>query len=158
MDKNEYVRLVELIISSEDIPEEEKMTYLQILDIVKKAKSNDLKNYEDSTYTTRGKVISDEDRINYEINRIYKTALEDYIMGGEETKEIELALKKLAYRNDQPKKTSKEKQEIKKELTIMQIYKGLSHRFFTAFPDVVRQLEKDADKEMPTETKRTFSK
>ena len=72
MNIERYIQLVEQLITSKKITPDEKKRYLKLLDKLQMMKKVSPEEYENKSYIYRGKILSDIDRIIYELNRLSK--------------------------------------------------------------------------------------
>ena len=72
MDINKYIHLVEQIIQSKKLTQEEKKKYLMLLEKLQKMTNLTPQLYEKKAYQFKDKYLTEKERIIYELNRLTK--------------------------------------------------------------------------------------
>jgi hypothetical protein len=154
MTEEEYIMYAKMILSTDSLSEDEKISYIQLIEKLRKSENVNLKELEKLSYTTKSRTLSDKEMINYELNRIY-CFLEnsDKYIDNIEKEKIENLLKKIAYANK--RKVSEDAvKKMKLEITKLQLKYSLESDFYTVFESLVESL-KDSENDISDDAKTT---
>lgn len=127
MNIERYIQLVEQLITSKKITPDEKKRYLKLLDKLQMMKKVSPEEYENKSYIYRGKILSDIDRIIYELNRLSKQ---------KDLKVTEPTLKKMAYQLNKDK-SKRSCADLKKQITKLQLNNNITPSFYSIFESLV---------------------
>ena len=132
MDIERYVQLSEAIISAEDLSPAQKKNYYMMLEKLKRMEYILPNNYEDKSYHFKGKTLSEQERIIYELNRLLKYQKID-----------STSIKKLAYQLSN-KKSLENYNDIKKKITKLQLENGVTPCFYSIFESLIEEETKSS--------------
>lgn len=127
---DEYViMLLEL-----DIPEEQKISYLKVLNSIGKYSKQQLEELEDRVYTLNEKTLDEKDRLLYEINYLYAYY---------KSRNMDLtAVRKLYYKLRGIGQNEEEINKVKRNIIKLQLKNNLSTRFYNSYLDLLDEIEK----------------
>lgn len=130
MKQKKLFALLEPIMSSDKISDDEKRIYLQMGQLLQKIPVGKIKEYEDQIFRVHEKTLSEKERITYTINELASLV---------EDEEID-QLKLLSYRT----KKCQEKEEdtlssIKTEISKIQCNHGIMPNFITTYTNVIEE-------------------
>ena len=122
------------IILTSDMSDEEKISYLKVLDLVRRYSEEQLAEIENKIYTLDEKPIPDKDRMLYEINHLY-----DYF----KNRNMDLTrVRKLYYNLRNVDKNDKEVRKVKSSITKLQLENNMNVRFYNSYFDLLDEIKK----------------
>lgn len=148
MDINKYIHLVEQIIQSKKLTQEEKKKYLMLIEKLQKMTNLTPQLYEKKAYQFKDKYLTEKERIIYELNRLTKY------------KSIQLnpsSIKRLAYQLSRSN-TKDNYTDLKKKITKLQLDNNISPSFYSVFEKLVEEETKPSMQETINEEEKVVKK
>ena len=134
------------IILTSNMSENEKISYLRVLNSIRNFSEEQLQDLENKIYTLDKKTLSEKDRLIYEINYLY-----EYY----KNRNMDLSnIRKLYYNLRSVGKNDNALKKIKSRITRLQLENNLKIRFYNSYLDLLEEIKK----ENLRKTERTFSK
>lgn len=125
MDINRYVKLIEQIIKCKRVSDDDKKRYLRLLKLIENLNTNQLNDYEQMLYMINGRKLTDKERILYELSFLNLDP------------EMELLVKKYAYRLKHNSNNKTNIDKLKKSITKLQMKNNIKPGFYSVFESLI---------------------
>ena len=125
MDTNRYVKLIEQIIKCKRISDADKKGYIRLLKLIENLNTDQLNDYEQMLYMINGRKLTDKERILYELSFLNLDP------------EMELLVKKYAYRLKHNSNNKTNIDKLKKSITKLQMQNNIKQGFYSVFESLI---------------------
>lgn len=125
MDINRYVKLIEQIIKCKRVSDDDKKRYLRLLKLIENLNTDQLNDYEQMLYMINGRKLTDKERILYELSFLNLDP------------EMELQVKKYAYRLKHNSNNKTNIDKLKKSITKLQMKNNIKPGFYSVFESLI---------------------
>ena len=125
MDTNRYVKLIEQIIKCKRVSDDDKKRYLRLLKLIENLNTEQLNDYEQMLYMINGRKLTDKERILYELSFLNLDP------------EMELLVKKYAYRLKHNSNNKTNIDKLKKSITKLQMKNNIKPSFYSVFESLI---------------------
>lgn len=125
MDINRYVKLIEQIIKCKRVSDDDKKRYLRLLKLIENLNTDQLNDYEQMLYMINGRKLTDKERILYELSFLNLDP------------EMELLVKKYAYRLKHNSNNKTNIDKLKKSITKLQMKNNIKPGFYSVFESLI---------------------
>lgn len=125
MDINRYVKLIEQIIKCKRVSDDDKKEYIRLLKLIENLNTDQLNDYEQMLYMINGRKLTDKERILYELSFLNLDP------------EMELLVKKYAYRLKHNSNNKNNIDELKKSITKLQMKNNIKPGFYSVFESLI---------------------
>ena len=126
MDYSKYIEYLKLLISEDNINNKSITGYIKMLDIARVKSEEELKIIEDRVFTINGIVLSDKERIYYELNSLLNNK---NIKNNNYLKVI----KKIMYKLDKNSIYFSDYSDIKSDIMSIQINNSIDTKFYGTY-------------------------
>ena len=135
-----------VIILTSNMSENEKISYLRVLNSIRNFSEEQLQDLENKIYTLDEKPLSEKDRLIYEINYLYAYY---------KNRNMDLSnVRKLYYNLRSVGKNDNALKKIKRGITRLQLENNLKIRFYNSYLDLLEEIKKETRRK----SERTISK
>ena len=135
----DYLNTISCILEDDNLMDSEKAIYIKMADIVESFSNEELKAYEERSYTHKGKVLTEKERVSYETTRLYKNMNSNLEL---DKNYVDEQIKRLMYIYERQNKHGNDLQEAKEKITELQIALDITPKFYTSFPNVLNSITK----------------
>lgn len=125
MDINRYVKLIEQIIKCKRVSDDDKKEYIRLLKLIENLNTDQLNDYEQMLYMINGRKLTDKERILYELSFLNLDP------------EMELLVKKYAYRLKHNSNNKTNIDKLKKSITKLQMKNNIKPGFYSVFESLI---------------------
>lgn len=125
MDINRYVKLIEQIIKCKRVSDDDKKGYIRLLKLIENLNTDQLNDYEQMLYMINGRKLTDKERILYELSFLNLDP------------EMELLVKKYAYRLKHNSNNKTNIDKLKKSITKLQMKNNIKPGFYSVFESLI---------------------
>jgi len=125
MDINRYVKLIEQIIKCKRVSDDDKKEYIRLLKLIENLNTDQLNDYEQMLYMINGRKLTDKERILYELSFLNLDP------------EMELQVKKYAYRLKHNSNNKTNIDKLKKSITKLQMKNNIKPSFYSVFESLI---------------------
>ena len=125
MDINRYVKLIEQIIKCKRVSDDDKKEYIRLLKLIENLNTDQLNDYEQMLYMINGRKLTDKERILYELSFLHLDP------------EMELLVKKYAYRLKHNSNNKTNIDKLKKSITKLQMKNNIKPGFYSVFESLI---------------------
>lgn len=125
MDINRYVKLIEQIIKCKRVSDDDKKEYIRLLKLIENLNTDQLNDYEQMLYMINGRKLTDKERILYELSFLNLDP------------EMELLVKKYAYRLKHNSNNKTNIDKLKKSITKLQMKNNIKPSFYSVFESLI---------------------
>ena len=137
--EKEYLNTIRSILNNKQLGDSEKVAYIRMAEIVDNFTTDELIDYEDRSYTHKGKVLTDKERVSYELTQIYKKMIKTPDL---DESFVDDLVKRLLYIIERNGKHDDNYQDSKDRITELQVALDMKPKFYTAFPNVLDSVVK----------------